>query len=234
MGNVRWWIVGILSWVCLVSGVAQNTGKAEIARIKKSDDYIYAEATRETLEDAKDLATEMLYNEINEWVASEHKLKIEGRVMIQNSRSAWQEISLPRGNMFRAFLYVKKSDVFTDGNAVEDVTQLENVPSENKEAAVDFASQQPDVIKQLMKVKVFSELRPLVTSFKAQGKIREYNLFTKLNDASEYYLVINNRQQEVVALLTPGKDVRINLLTGQEDKTSNYDWHGATIAIKVE
>ena len=74
----------------------------------------------------------------------------------------------------------------------------------------------------------------LIIASNNKGKIREYNLFTKLNDASEYYLVINNRQQEVVALLTPGKDVRINLLTGQEDKTSNYDWHGATIAIKVE
>ena len=54
---------------CLSAGAQENQAelKSKVNEIKKSPDYIYAETTRETAEEAKSAAEEQLYNNINIW-----------------------------------------------------------------------------------------------------------------------------------------------------------------------
>ena len=85
--------------------------KKEINSIKKNSQYIYAEATAATEQEAKDLAEELLYQEINEWVATQKKLRQSNELLISDRKELWSNVSLPRGNMFRSFIYVKKSNI---------------------------------------------------------------------------------------------------------------------------
>lgn len=90
--------------------------KKEINSIKKNSQYIYAEATAATEQEAKDLAEELLYQEINEWVATQEKLRQSNELLISDRKELWSNVSLPRGNMFRSFIYVKKSNIQSADN----------------------------------------------------------------------------------------------------------------------
>ena len=87
-----------------------NEIKKQINSIKKSSQYLYGEVTAPTLEEAKNLAQESLYEKINEWVATKKKLQDGRNIVVNNKKEIYGEVSLPRGNMFRSFIYVKKSD----------------------------------------------------------------------------------------------------------------------------
>mgnify|MGYP000659440467 FL=1 len=83
--------------------------KKEINRIKKSSQYIYSEVTAPDAQGAKDMAEEILFSEINEWVTKQKKLRNSPNIVINNRKELWTSVELPRGNMIRAFLYVKKA-----------------------------------------------------------------------------------------------------------------------------
>ena len=125
---------------CLSAGAQENQAelKSKVNEIKKSPDYIYAEATRETAEEAKSAAEEQLYNNINIWVAHEKDLRGAKHVVVAQTKSDYEEYQLQRGNMTRAFLYVKKSDIITGDNVrVLDVNPLK------EGGAKDDKAQQP-------------------------------------------------------------------------------------------
>lgn len=94
---------------------AQNTAdiKKEINEVKRSNSYIYAEATASTMEEAKAVAEEILYEEVNEWAATKRKFQTKGNFIVNNKSDLWTSYSLPRGNMFRSFIFVKKSDIIS-------------------------------------------------------------------------------------------------------------------------
>ena len=98
---------------CLSAGAQENQAelKSKVNEIKKSPDYIYAETTRETAEEAKSAAEEQLYNNINIWVAQEKKLRGAKQVIVAEAKADYEEYQLQRGNLVRAFLYVKKSEI---------------------------------------------------------------------------------------------------------------------------
>uniref|UniRef100_UPI0032996F2D hypothetical protein n=1 Tax=Salmonella enterica TaxID=28901 RepID=UPI0032996F2D len=82
-----------------------------INEVKRSNSYIYAEATASTMEEAKAVAEEILYEEVNEWAATKRKFQTKGNFIVSNKSDLWTSYSLPRGNMFRSFIFVKKSDI---------------------------------------------------------------------------------------------------------------------------
>lgn len=113
-------VIGILACFCIIPSVAQKTTdekKKEINVIKKSADYIYAEATMADQQAAMDLAKEILYNNVNEWVAKQKKFAGLDKVVTANTNYTIEDVTLPRGNWFRAFMYVRKKDIIPVENA---------------------------------------------------------------------------------------------------------------------
>ena len=217
----------------MISAVAfaQNSEEAKktINSIKKNSQYIYAEATAATQQDAKDLAEEILYEEINSYVASKKKMRINPKIVINNRKELVSSLALPRGNMFRSFIYVKKSDVL----AVENSEMIGNKTSNGETAAATttpvVSTVTPvyaDEVKQVMACSTFDEVQNLMTKFKSEGKIRHFGGYASLEDPDPYYLAIYNRQYQIVAVLTPGPN-RTNTKTGEEDKVTNYKGCGA-------
>ena len=204
----------------MISAVAfaQNSEEAKktINSIKKNSQYIYAEATAATQQDAKDLAEEILYEE--------KKMRINPKIVINNRKELVSSLALPRGNMFRSFIYVKKSDVL----AVENSEMIGNKTSNGETAAATttpvVSTVTPvyaDEVKQVMACSTFDEVKNLMTKLKSEGKIRHFGGYASLEDPDPYYLAIYNRQYQIVAVLTPGPN-RTNTKTGEEDKVTNY------------
>ena len=217
----------------MISAVAfaQNSEEAKktINSIKKNSQYIYAEATAATQQDAKDLAEEILYEEINSYVASKKKMRINPKIVINNRKELVSSLALPRGNMFRSFIYVKKSDVL----AVENSEMIGNKTSNGETAAAattpvvsTVTPVYADEVKQVMACSTFDEVKNLMTKLKSEGKIRHFGGYASLEDPDPYYLAIYNRQYQIVAVLTPGPN-RTNTKTGEEDKVTNYKGCGA-------
>ena len=212
----------------MISAVAfaQNSEEAKktINSIKKNSQYIYAEATAATQQDAKDLAEEILYEEINSYVASKKKMRINPKIVINNRKELVSSLALPRGNMFRSFIYVKKSDVL----AVENSEMIGNKTSNGETAAATttpvVSTVTPvyaDEVKQVMACSTFDEVKNLMTKLKSEGKIRHFGGYASLEDPDPYYLAIYNRQYQIVAVLTPGPN-RTNTKKGEEDKVTKY------------
>lgn len=205
-----------------------DKAKKEINRIKKNSQYIYSEVTAPDAQEAKDMAEDILYSEINEWVSKQKKLRNSPNIVINNRKELWTSMELPRGNMFRAFLYVKKSDIIPAENTevIENSSKVEEIKSE-----VNFSMQLPDVVLEIVKCTRYSDMASMITNMKQQGRIAHYGRYSSLDKPEDYYLAIYNREGEVVAVLSPGT-TRMNVQSRQADSEQNYKGCGA-IGFKV-
>ena len=216
---------------CLSAGAQENQAelKSKVNEIKKSPDYIYAETTRETAEEAKSAAEEQLYNNINIWVAHEKDLRGAKHVVVAQTKSDYEEFQLQRGNMTRAFLYVKKSDII----ACDNVRVLDVNPLKEDEAKEDEAQQPADpqpakpaveispLVKELANIATIQAFGTRLKELKAQGKVGVYGKYKELSDPDNCLLVVYNRQGTIEAVLTAGAQ-RYNATTALPDAIANY------------
>ncbi|WP_143269889.1 hypothetical protein [Bacteroides sp. An269] len=221
----------------LTGSYAQQTEeqKKEINKIKKSSLYLYAETTMPDKEEAMMTAIDMLKDEAQRWVSEKKKKQetdVDWEVVMTNVTQSYNKIELPRGNMYRAFAYVKKSDIITGKNVI--VSDVEMPDSEVEEITEDPASQpaeQPEAIKRLLALKMYDEVPACVETLKKEGLITEYNRYASLSNPDDYVLIIYNRAGEVEAILSEGAE-RINMRTLQADGVANYKGRGA-IGVKL-
>ena len=216
---------------CVLAALSQSVEeqKRKINTIKKSSSYIYAEATLDNEQDALDLAQELLYQRINEYIATKKKFKDAKEAVVINQNYASEQIKLPRGNMFRAFMYVKKSDVIPTENAV--VGRVET--NEEEQSAVEFIQDNSeDVIKTICGLKTLNDMRSELARLKQEDKIVSYAKYSELASPDNFILIIYDKQGQVKAVLSEGKQ-RTNLNTDQPDNINNYKGTGA-VGVKIK
>lgn len=218
--------------LCLLALTAAQAGptddvKKEINKIKKSSQYIYAESTAPTEEDARAYAEERLFDEVNKWVSTQKKMKGSANLVVNNRKELWTTLSMPRGtNMYRYFIYVKKKDIIPTDNAVVIANESRPAVEEKLQPVL------PEAVNLLAGITDYYAMAEKVKQLKAEGKIEDYGRYASLDDPDECYLIIYNREGKVVAILTPGPD-RLNVKTNQPDGVANYSGCGA-IGIEVE
>lgn len=210
----------------------EEAAKKQINKIKKDNSYLYAETTAASQEEAKAFAEDILNQVINEWVAKQKKMRGSTNLAINNKQTLWTTMALPRGNMFRSFIYVKKSDIIPveTSEVIENtgavVSETVNVAPAKVEMII------PDVVKELSQYTDYKTFAAQVMQMKTNGKITQYAYYAQLDNPDNYYLAIYNRAGNVVAILTPGTS-RKNIQTGQNDSISNYKGCGA-IGFQVQ
>lgn len=213
---------------------AQQTDelKKEINKIKKSSQYLYAETTMNEPEEALSTALEILMKDAQKWVAENKKLNDQDvDLVLTNLSQRYEKVELPRGGMFRAFVYVKKSDIFlahntivTDGPQIAfGETEVEVLP---KKTIEQKQRNYPEAIQQLLGLRNYEEVPPCLESLQKAGQITDYKRYASLQNPDRYVLIIYNRQAEVEAILSEGPD-RINYRTGEPDGVANYKGRGA-------
>lgn len=225
----------------IMGSYAQQTEdqKKEINKIKKSSLYLYAETTMPDKEEAMATAIDILQREAQKWVNEKRKKKetdADWDLVMTNVTQSYNQIELPRGNMYRAFAYVKKSDILTTKNVI--VSDLENPAPEEETAEEAIAespkaqpAELPEAIKRLLALEKYEELPPCVDALKEEGLITEYNRYASLPNPDDYVLIIYNRAGEIEAILSEGSE-RTNMRTGRTDGVANYKGRGA-IGVKL-
>ncbi len=209
-------LVSTVTW-----GVDNSTLKKQINDIKKNSEYVYVDITQSNEKEALDLAQELLYQRVNEFIAD---AKRQGNVKEGskiNRDYSTNTISLPRGNMYRVFLYVSKFQILPTGNSFSNSPQ--RITSINNKQAV---------IIELLKIHTFAEMKQRLAEMKEKRVIIYYDKYKELPSPENYTLIIFDNQGKIRALLSEGRQ-RQNLKTKSYDTLSNYKGCGA-IGIKTK
>lgn len=148
-------VIALLAILCPTAGFAQKDYAAEkalITKVKRSPGtYVYAEATCRTEEEAKSIAEDVFLQNINEYVASQKKLRGANNIVVNNQKGLQQTVTMPRGsNMHRVFMYVKKNDIIPADNSVvlskEEVAKTETpAPKANAKTEAKVAEPKTEV-----------------------------------------------------------------------------------------
>lgn len=203
--------------------------KRTINSIKKNNRYLYAEATSATPEEARKLAEEMLLRNVKEWAANQKKFRKTENIIVKDTKDALESLELPRGNMFRSFVYVSKSNVEGVDNTVvvsNDGVATDDTKDAKGKSGVSFLKQFPAVVQRIAVCQDFTALDETMKREKQAGEVTHYDFYENIADVTPYYAVVYDRQYKIVAVLSPGTE-RYNVLTGKPDAITSYSGCGA-------
>lgn len=138
------YVMLFVSALIAVSMAAQSDDMSvskRINKIKRDGAYIYAEATASTEAEAKSICDDIIKVEISKYVASKKNLSNADQVIIKDARYEQQYLSMPRGDMVRVFIYVRKSDIEGGNNASILSSGLVNEINEAQDRARELAAE---------------------------------------------------------------------------------------------
>lgn len=246
----------LISSLCVVYGQANSADVTkQINAIKLDNTYITAESTAESWETAADNARALLEVNVLEWIKTTDVVdNLEG--FIAKSKKAIVELKTMRGNRYRVFLFVKKSDILTfeDKNdmLVVPVQKIESEATTSSSAVVPL--QNDSQVKSDVEVTtVEKETTPVivipkpyqptadeqtmleVTSFdqvnaflsKYKNNLDSFGKYKDMPREGDCYLFVYNPQGEVPACLFRGNEGFMNVKTGSADDIKNYKGCGA-------
>lgn len=187
--------------------------------------YFRGDVTDAVAPRAMERAVQALWREVDQYSDTTNKTVVSSAAVTDKMK----KVVVARGDQFRAFVYVKKADVIVP--ASENV--LAQVPSrpEKVTAAPEPSGQKDGFIEQLNQIGTLSELQPFLVQKKEEGVVLNYNRYAALEDASPYYIVIYSLDRTIVAILSPGREERINLKTNRPDSLDNYKGYGAIAVL---
>ena len=231
-----------LTFSLVSSSNAQTAAEVNksINKIKRDTMYIYAESTTKDLSEAYSNARAILEMQVGEWVQKQHPS--EGiELCIVKAKEHIMQLDTRRGELYRAFVYVKKSDIMPVADKSE-VTVFEVAPIvESSQAEVapaiivteEAPKQEKAIIelppeeKQMKQVKSFYEVEPYINGLKSKGKLNGYGKYATMPKGKDCHLFIYDKQGNISALIRKSGSVQYNLNTLKEDNVQNYKNCGA-------
>ena len=219
---------------------AQDVAKS-INKVKRDTMYIYAESTTKDLSEAYANARAILEMKVGEWVRGQHP--DEGiEVCIVKAKEHFLQLDTRRGELYRAFVYVRKSDIMPVADKSE-VTVLEVSPvkrpdsiepapaiivtEENPVEADAPALELTSEEKQMKQVRSFYDVEPYIKGLKSKGRLANYGKYATMPKDEDCHLFVYDKQGNISALLRKTGSVQYNLNTLKEDNVKNYKNCGA-------
>lgn len=231
-----------LTFSLVSSSNAQTAAEVNksINKVKRDTMYIYAESTTKDLSEAYSNARAILEMQVGEWVQKQHPS--EGiELCIVKAKEHIMQLDTRRGELYRAFVYIKKSDIMPVADKSE-VTVFEVAPMvESSQAEVapaiivteEAPKQEKAIIeltpeeKQMKQVKSFYEVEPYINGLKSKGKLQDYGKYATMPKGKDCHLFIYDKQGNISALIRKSGSVQYNLNTLKEDNVQNYKNCGA-------
>lgn len=234
----------ILALSSLVVGssfcLAQDVSK-DINRVKCDTMYIYAEATMKDLNEAYNGARAILEMKVGDWIRSQHP--DEGiEVCIVKAKEHLVQLETRRGDFYRAFVYVRKTDILPIADRSEvtvfDVTPVEQsvqiIPSpaiiveetpveENNAPELELTTEE----KQMKLVRSFYDVEPYIKGLKSKGRLNAYGKYATMPANADCHMFVYDKQGNITALLRKSGTIQYNLHTLKEDNIKNYKNCGA-------
>lgn len=241
-----------LLFALLISSVIQAQTVEEAARninaIKRDTTYLYAEATTGNLDSALYNAKAILEVKVRDWVRLQHPN--EGiEVCIAKAKEHSFDVRTRRGNLQRAFVYVRKSDILPIANRNEvmvfDVAQQPDeeqtaIPNEMISEDTKIPEPEPEPVitltadeQKMLSVTNLSELNDFVKQFRDQNRLNGYGKYTTMPKDADCHIFICNKQGNVVARFRHQSDGKVfNLSTLKTDEVANYGLGAIWFQIK--
>ena len=238
-------LIGI---ILIISGlsVCMAQTAAEVAKtinmVKRDTMYIYAEATMKDLSEAYNGARAILEMKVGDWVREQHpSAKIE--LCIVKAKDHLLQLETRRGDFYRAFVYVRKTDILPIADRSEvTVFDVSPVVRENEPQASQaiIVTEDPPIEvkkgpeleltseeKQMKQVRSFYEVEPYIKGLKSKGKLSAYGKYATMPENEDCHLFVYDKQGNISALLRKRGDNQYNLNTLKEDNVKNYKNCGA-------
>lgn len=223
------YILGLTLCCHLSAQTAVNNAVKEINAIKSDPNFISAESTVKDWETAYENAKILLAKEIEEWLIEQGASNIAGVIATANEHIL--EIKTTRGSLYRAFVYIKKSDLVPYMDKSKLMVIDVNEEADSVPAAV-IANEQnmkhPKVVltteeKDMLFVKNASEIKPFIQGRQDANEIISFGKYSTLPFEGCSYIFIYDKEGNVPACLRYENGVAINLATGKEENISdNY------------
>jgi hypothetical protein len=217
--------------------VAQNINK-----VKRDTMYIYAESTTKDLNEAYSNARAILEMQVGEWVRKQHPS--EGiELCIVKAKEHFMQLDTRRGELYRAFVYVRKSDIMPVADKSE-VTVIEVAPVtkpkqveakpaiivteeaprvEEKQQVLELTSEE----KQMKQIRSFYDVEPYINGLKSKGRLNAYGKYATMPKNEDCHMFVYDKQGNISALLRKSGAMQYNLNTLKEDNVKNYKNCGA-------
>ena len=226
--------------LCLAQTAADVVKK--INKIKRDTMFIYAEATMKDLNEAYNGARAILEMKVGDWVRLQHPA--EGiELCIVKAKEHFVQLETRRGDFYRAFVYVRKSDILPvadksevtvfEVSPVTKPNQMEAKPAiivteempqvEEKQQVLELTSEE----KQMKLIRSFYDVEPYIKGLKSQGKLNAYGKYATMPENEDCHLFVYDKQGNISALLRRTGDIQYNLNTLKEDNVKNYKNCGA-------
>ena len=231
-----------LSFSLITISNAQTAAEVtkSINKVKRDTMYIYAESTTKDLNEAYTNARAILEMQVGEWVQKQHPS--EGiELCIVKAKEHFMQLDTRRGELYRAFVYVKKSDIMPVSDKSE-VTVFEVAPSTRQNqtevapaiiVTEEAPKEEKTVVKltseeiQMKQIKSFYEVEPYIKGLKSKGMINAYGKYATMPHGQDCHLFVYDKQGNISALLRKSGNIQYNLNTLKEDNVNNYKNCGA-------
>lgn len=227
---------------------AQSEAISQINAIKRDTSYLYAEATMAEWQQAYDGASDILEATITDW-ANKQSFGKNASAYVAKAKNSTLEIKTKRGKYFRAFLYVKKSDIVAVDKSQTvmvvspvkkkkalTVTSVGNKgKGDAQQAPIGVESTVEEIStpslteeeKQMAAVQNFAEIQPLVKRLQGQGLVDQFGKYSTMPTTGTCYLFVYDKTGKVSATLKRTDGAFTNLATAAADDIGNYKNHGA-------
>ena len=237
-----------------VAAPAPLTVAQQINAIKMDfDTYLFAESTSATKEEAFDNAKFLLQIEVENYLKSIGQFDSLSQYVMK-AENGVDELQTMRGNRFRAFVFVKKSDIIAITSSQEIISLYPtpahetkapkaNTPTAPAPTAPAPAAPQPEQPAQQVKETPAIQLSPIeqemltvvrgediqtfVKRLKSEGKIAAFGKYSDMPYSIDCLIFVYNRDRAVVAHLRKTGSEMLNLSTMQPDNITNYKGCGA-------
>ena len=241
-------ILSVAALLVASIGFCQESDSKKINKIKRDTQYLYAEATMKDADEAFETALLLLDGYIDEYVQSKKKFSSSEQVIIKDTHRKSETIQMPRGEMTRVFVYVKKSDIIPAENSAirENPARVPSEPelqetSGNQEAA-ELAEQageeagleeagasprltfvwQQELIESLLETGTINSAKALLNREKAQFRVKRSGPAASCKDKAGSFWIIGDGEGKLITVLGPGTNRRTNFKTQKSDSLDNY------------
>ena len=226
--------------LCLAQTAADVVKK--INKIKRDTMFIYAEATMKDLNEAYNGARAILEMKVGDWVRLQHPA--EGiELCIVKAKEHFVQLETRRGDFYRAFVYVRKSDILPvadksevtvfEVSPVTKPNQMEAKPAiivteempqvEDKQQVLELTSEE----KQMKLIRSFYDVEPYIKGLKSKGKLNAYGKYATMPENEDCHIFVYDKQGNISALLRKSGANQYNLNSLKEDNIKNYKNCGA-------
>lgn len=235
------WLISICYVPLCFAQTAADVAK-NINKIKRDTMFIYAEATMKDLNEAYNGARAILEMKVGDWVRLQHPA--EGiELCIVKAKEHFVQLETRRGDFYRAFVYVRKSDILPvadksevtvfEVSPVTKPNQMEAKPAiivteempqvEEKQQVLELTSEE----KQMKLIRSFYDVEPYIKGLKSKGKLNAYGKYATMPENEDCHIFVYDKQGNISALLRKSGANQYNLNSLKEDNIKNYKNCGA-------